>query len=80
MLVGLGKKKFSYTPPASPSLARLLFLCQPLVLFEQMQKASSKRDRAKKKKIMKEKSKINKDRKTDSESQLSGSRQAAFEQ
>lgn len=45
----LEKNFFPYTPPASPSLACLLFFCQPPVLLEQMQKASSKRDPTKNK-------------------------------
>lgn len=46
MLVGL-EKKIPDTPPVSPFLACLLFFCQLLVLFAQMQKASSKGDHAK---------------------------------
>lgn len=55
MLVDLGKK-ISLTL-VSPSLARLLFHCQPLVLFEQMQKASSKRDHKQKKRDLERKEK-----------------------
>lgn len=58
------KKKFPHTRRVSPFLASL-FLCQPLVFFEQMQKASSKKDHTKKRSAEKKEGKRKKKSQTE---------------